>query len=335
MRLGLLASLTCLAALVAGLSLSQPSPEAPAEPATPVTLTAPQSRFVVFGDMPYHWPQDLPAFRQLLAAINQVKPQFVINVGDIKNGTSYCGVDYYQALAREFKRIKAPLIYTPGDNEWTDCRRWPAGHFRPEERLKALRDIFFTKPMLPELRAMTRQPDVMAGSPYIENALWQQGDTLFATVHVVGSRNNAADHEEWQRRETANEAWLAYVFAQATTRQAASLVLAMHGDPMFDCPADQRPGFQPFLMALETQLGALPALPVLLIHGDSHRYWQDQPWPKKQPQLRRLIVPGDTPLAGVVLEGSPPKPLALVTPKGPTRLSKPAYKPMCGTMQGQ
>ena len=36
-----------------------------------------------------------------------------------------------------------PLLYTPGDNEWTDCHRPAAGRYNPLERLDAVRATFF------------------------------------------------------------------------------------------------------------------------------------------------------------------------------------------------
>ena len=42
--------------------------------------------FVVFGDMPYDWPEDLTRFANLIEASNRLHPDFVVHVGDIKNG---------------------------------------------------------------------------------------------------------------------------------------------------------------------------------------------------------------------------------------------------------
>ena len=35
----------------------------------------------------------------------------------------------------QFDRFEMPLLYTPGDNEWTDCHRPAAGAYNPLERL--------------------------------------------------------------------------------------------------------------------------------------------------------------------------------------------------------
>ena len=54
-----------------------------------------------------------------------------------------------------------PLIYTPGDNEWTDCR--PISKYDPNERLDRLRQLFFAAPrsLGQRSRALTRQSDLV------------------------------------------------------------------------------------------------------------------------------------------------------------------------------
>ncbi len=49
------------------------------------------------------------------------------------------------AAARDPAPVDA-LVYTPGDNEWTDCHRSNNGKYDPLERLAALRNGFFLFP---------------------------------------------------------------------------------------------------------------------------------------------------------------------------------------------
>ena len=44
--------------------------------------------FVALGDIPYDVPADFAKFDRLIAAINALKPEFSIHVGDIKNSVS-------------------------------------------------------------------------------------------------------------------------------------------------------------------------------------------------------------------------------------------------------
>ena len=50
------------------------------------------------------------------------------------------------ALRDAFDDFKDPLVYTPGDNEWTDCHRTNNGSYLPTERLAKLRELFYPAP---------------------------------------------------------------------------------------------------------------------------------------------------------------------------------------------
>jgi hypothetical protein len=62
----------------------------------------------------------------------------VIHVGDIHSGKDFCTEAYDNQIASLWQQFRKPVVYTPGDNEWSDChkatsqagrragRRWPA-----------------------------------------------------------------------------------------------------------------------------------------------------------------------------------------------------------------
>lgn len=81
-------------------------------------------RFVALGDMPYGPPDKsyLP-YRALIERVNALQPAFTIHVGDIKAGSTLCSDEEFAAQLEHFGRYAGPVIYTPGDNEWTDCHR--------------------------------------------------------------------------------------------------------------------------------------------------------------------------------------------------------------------
>jgi hypothetical protein len=64
----------------------------------------------------------------------------------IKNGSSGCDDAYFAVRLSDFEMFADPLVYMPGDNEWTDCHRANNGGYLPTERLAALRELFFAKP---------------------------------------------------------------------------------------------------------------------------------------------------------------------------------------------
>ena len=86
------------------------------------------------------------------------------------------------------------LVYTIGDNEWTDCHRAAAGGFNPRERLTKLREMFFATPdkslgQVPiavesQSRAM---PDFKTYCR--ECTRFEKNGVRFISVHVVGSNN--------------------------------------------------------------------------------------------------------------------------------------------------
>lgn len=232
-------------------------------------------RFVALGDMPYAWA-DHKRFKQLIAAINEAKPAFTIHIGDLKSGGSPCGTEIDRAR-RYFDLFENPLVYTPGDNDWTDCHRRSAGGFDPRERLAYLRELFFPGPESLGINPMplVRQSDTSEFNAMVENARWELGGIVFATVHLVGRDNNIGrDPEEFRARDEANVAWIEAAFARAGERNSRGLVLAFHAD-MFGLFSGRR-GFVNTLAAIASGAEAF-ARPVLLIHGDSHVYRMDKP----------------------------------------------------------
>ncbi|MBM3362271.1 MAG: hypothetical protein FJY42_06325 [Betaproteobacteria bacterium] len=54
--------------------------------------------FVALGDLPYgSAQQSYPVYRRLIASINQTRPVFSIQVGDIKSGGSLCSDAVFEA----------------------------------------------------------------------------------------------------------------------------------------------------------------------------------------------------------------------------------------------
>jgi hypothetical protein len=181
-----------------------------------------------------------------------------------------------------FKTFQQPLIYTPGDNEWTDCHREKAGKYDPLERLAFVRKLFFgdSKSQGAAPITVTRQADVSEYKDMVENARWSHGGLLFATVDVVGSNNNldrnAAAAAEFYKRNAANVAWIDETFAQAKKDGAKGVVIAMQANPNFEADPEINAGFRDTINAFTK--GALAfGKPVLIIQGDQHVFIVDQP----------------------------------------------------------
>lgn len=192
---------------------------------------------VAFGDMPYR-AADIPAYEGLLRAISAAAPDVTINVGDIKGGGP-CDEAVFRGQRDYMNSVHGPLVYTPGDNEWTDCHRPGWGDYDPRERLAVLREMFFTAPesLGRDPIALERQADVSAThKAMVENARWRIGDVMFATAHVVGSNNGRRSGDapaiaEYARRNAANLEWISGLFDDARRARATAVVLAFQADP--------------------------------------------------------------------------------------------------------
>jgi hypothetical protein len=256
--------------------------------------------FTAIGDQPYGHPEP---FDQLIKKINQQKEnQFTIHVGDIKNGGSECSDQAFLNIKKMFDNFDQPLIYTPGDNEWTDCHRKSNGSYEPTERLKQVRQIFFggSKKQTSAVIKIESQSELFKEySLYVENQRWSYNKILFVTIHQVGSNNNLDPKvpgaiAEYEARNKANLQWLESGFILANQEQSSAIVIAMQADT-FHPNAPKISGFSEFISKIST-LAQEFKRPVLLIQGDSHEYVVDQPLKKLNPQapnnVLRLIVPG-------------------------------------------
>lgn len=275
-------------------------------------------KFVALGDMPYQLPGDYARFERLIGVVNGVRPAFTLHVGDIKSGSTPCSDENFQKVLTEFAMFDGPLVYTPGDNEWTDCHRDAAGKFDPLERLAKVRAMFFASAQSfgrAPLR-LERQADLTDHRQMVENARWRQNGVMFATVHVVGSNNGfertPASVNEYFARDRANVEWIKDTFAKATAENAPAVVLTFQADLWYGAPIlPTGSGFANTLAALAEGAAAY-GKPVLLVHGDSHTLVVDQPLKNAKGQVltnvTRLMVYGDSLVHAVEVSVNPADP---------------------------
>ena len=260
--------------------------------------------FVALGDMPYGKPAKVyPPFKVLIGQVNALKPAFTIHIGDTKSGSTPCSDKMLLDQLDFMNSFDAPLVYTPGDNEWTDCHRKKAGRFDPIERLAFLRKHYFSRGPQSLGKApmkLERQSDLVKEyAKYPENARFVKESVHFLAAHVVGSNNNFEVRDrraiaEFFARDKANVAWLKAGFDRAIATKAKALVLAVHADmfkPGFFRAKKEAfsgaSGFKRFGDALLEKAAAFKK-PVLLIYGDSHKYRITRPLPKKAPNVVAL-----------------------------------------------
>ena len=242
--------------------------------------------FGLFGDTPYsHWErQQLP---DMLAAMGREELAFVVHDGDFKSGSGVCSDEIFQDMLGVFQASIHPLIYVPGDNDWTDCHRKSNGGYDPLERLAKLRELFFVGESALGQRklALERQSRDPAFAPYRENVRWQAGGALFVGLNLPGSSNNyhgstlnGGPVPEYLARSAANRVWLAQAFALAREKKLPGLMIVIQANPGFEAASTlhTKLGYGDFIQQLRDETTTF-AGQVVLVHGDTH--WQniDQP----------------------------------------------------------
>ena len=272
------------AAATAGIATARDAPESERAAKPPIYSIG------FWGDLPYSEIQKTTGVPNLIADMNRQKLAFSVHAGDIKSGGSRCDDAVYTRFEGYLDSFRSPAMYTPGDNEWTDCDRPNNGSYSSAERLSFIRTNLFDTDESFGRRPIPLQ---VQAEPYVENRRWQVGRVTYATLHVVGSDNNrsgdvAPDPVEWKARDEATIRWLRQTFAAAKRRGSAGVFLVAQANPGFDQADPARApvrdpktltpedGFSNFLRALREETIAFGG-PVVLMHGDSHYFRVDKP----------------------------------------------------------
>ena len=232
--------------------------------------------FAVFGDGPYpSWEN--ARWKRVIEDVNASDASFFIHVGDIF--WFPCSDDHYRERLADFNSIRCPVIYTPGDNEWSDCGHVISGSFEPEERLRYLRSTFFAEPgrsLGAHPMRVTSQAENPAYATYVENVRFVRGGYVFATVHMVFADRAAESDTVSVHRSRAAIKWMDEAFAMAARDSLHGVVIAMQGDPGLNYNRHVPDSFMNFVDRLEYRTTHFQGT-VLLVHGDSHIQRFDQP----------------------------------------------------------
>lgn len=201
---------------------------------------------------------------QTIRSMNKHHVDFTIFAGDTKNGGSECSdAAITTDIETIFNRLKAPTLYTLGDNEWTDCHRANNGAYDPLERLALLRSYFFSKNTTQGTKPIRVTRQGALGGAYSENSRFVKNDVEFVALHIPGSNNNliatesqctkktgregrqwdkvnnlpqgecAAASAEYQARNAMNVEWLRSAFDEARANNYAGVLIAIQADIYF------------------------------------------------------------------------------------------------------
>jgi len=295
----------------------------------------------VFGDWPYSLVL-LDSARLLIDSVNSdAEVSLVLHVGDIHSGSMPCtgaglnpipvgsNPSWNQGIFNLFEQFREPFVYTPGDNEWTDCHKtkeFSSG--APLNELASVRSLFFPDPGFTlgghKKRVSTQAMDFDRKHPgdaqFVENVMWEQRRVVFVTLNMPGSNNDGlpwtapfkdetARAAEAAQRTLADIRWLDAAFDQAEKEHAKAVVIGLQAD-MWDPAAivaggDGLGNYTIFVHEL-AQRSVRFGGPVLLINGDSHVFGSDKPLADPNsatgkihgtqpvPNLTRITVQGST-----------------------------------------
>ena len=243
----------------------------------------------------------------MIADINRAGVAFSIHDGDTKSGSTECRESSSDATLAQFNGqpwngapnpgYDNPIVYTPGDNEWTDCHRFLAAggasvaaqQSSPIQNLAMLRRKFFVAPVSQGKVTMAVTPQ---SQYYPENVRWMRGPVMFMTVNQPGSNNNFCSpnqnttvcdqNNEARDRNGANIAWIEDTFQVAKEEGVKALVMVSQGNPNFernaalDLPTYDMNGFNEFLDTVRRETKRFSGQ-VVYVHGDSHSVLFDHP----------------------------------------------------------
>lgn len=197
---------------------------------------------------------------------------FVVASG-IKSSTEPCSDALYGQRKTLFDGAQNAVLVSLAASDWVSCTD-EHGKTTAEERLTSLRDLFFSgdfslgSSRLPVIR----QSSTPRFRAYPENARWELGDILFATVNLPAGNNHylnaAGRNSEFEDRQFATLHWLQRLFMYANYKKLHGIVLFSDGNPLR--PASELHGRHDGFKDVRQKLRVLSkgfAGKVLIVHG--------------------------------------------------------------------
>jgi hypothetical protein len=233
----------------------------------------------LWGDLPYSQSQ-ADAIPAMIADMNSQDLVFTVQDGDLRQGSGVpsCangssngaggivdGGSIYQRGLNYFNALKAPAIFTTGDNDWTDCDRASLGS-EARNSLRMLdfeRSLFFSTPytlgqtkFLQEVQSAPTCKGFLTGTdgpqadrtvsetftyknvPCVENRRWIVGKVMYALLNIQGSCDNLCDDYpdpvEQGARKAADIAWMQGTFQTAIEQGCVAVMFLTQADTGWD-----------------------------------------------------------------------------------------------------
>jgi hypothetical protein len=190
-------------------------------------------RFGVIGHSFKNAP-DEAVLKRAIADAAQVNPAFIVATG-IKSASEPCSDKLYAQRRALLDESPPPMIVSLAGSDWSGCLN-SAGRSNAIERLNRLRELFYAdaESLGAKRMPLTRLSSTAKFRSYAENAHWEHGKVLFATINLPANNNHfrpeAGRNSEYEDRLVANRAWLHRLFTLAERQKLQGLVLFSDGD---------------------------------------------------------------------------------------------------------
>jgi hypothetical protein len=194
-------------------------------------------------------------------------------VGGIKSGIEPCSDELYAQRRTLLNQARHGLVVSVAESDWSDCR-YRDGRPAALERLHRVRELFFTDDLsLGASRIpLMRQSANPKFRDYAENARWEIGGIMFATVNLPANNNRyltaAGRNGEFEDRLVANQDWLQRIVVHAKRKQYPGIVIFCDGHPLYPPKEDsaRRDGFRETRRQLASLAASYPGK-ILVVHN--------------------------------------------------------------------
>jgi hypothetical protein len=202
--------------------------------AAPATQGTREFQFSIIGH-PLQQGRDEAALKRAIADASQSDSSFIVATG-IKAASEPCSDKLYTQRHALLNESTQPMIVSLAGSDWSACIN-SSGRSNAIERLNRLRELFYVdgESLGARRLAVTRLSSNAKFRSYAENAHWEYGKVLFATINLPANNNHfrpeAGRNSEFEDRLVANRAWLHRLFTLAERQKMQGIVLFSDGDP--------------------------------------------------------------------------------------------------------
>ena len=246
--------------------------------------------FYVMGDVPYREAERI-RFPLQISSLD-VRPDFLVHVGDMKKHSTLCTPENYKEMADMLKAHSRPTFVVLGDNDWFECEHRIASYNLWQKHLSKM-----------ERNWPTSGFQVEHQENRTENFAFVHNHVLVMGLHVVHASFNVEPMLYDIVEDTVS--FFQSYFDLMTSDEIQAVVIFGHAFPF-------HPKFKAFQSVLMEAVVFATDTSFLYIQGDDHVFQVDNPLESPNNFLRVVVDRGGIadPLE-VVVDTSSPYPFKL------------------------